>query len=385
MQPLPNLTRIVFWEPCTSPHKADFLSALASQAPNIEFIYCADTQLSNERKAQGWVVNTSANYCTIVAPSKEDIEQLVSDQPNRTLHIFSGIRWVHCIVAALTLVKKYKAHFAIMSEPRVREGWRGTLRFAQSWLTEGWLRRNTAFVLAIGKNGPPWFSSVGYRNESIFPFAYFIDPPVSHELADKLSPTTDQPIQIGYVGRLVKMKGLFDLVAAVAKLGASVQLNIVGTGSDENSLKDTCKELQINTQFLGVLPIHDVGIFMEKMNVIVLASTSSDDGWGVVISEALMSGTAVIATPCVGASILLDEQLFGRCVPANSPETIANAIKELQDSGAFTIDACKKRQQLAIALLSADAGAKHLLEIIKWKFGTGIRPAPFYKTENSHK
>lgn len=381
-QSLP-LCRIVFWDPCTSPHKADFFSALATIAPDIEVICCANSELAQERQAQGWTIKPTNTFRTIVAPSQAEIDQLTGEQINSTLHIFSGIRWVPSIVAGLKAVKCKHARFAIMSEPRVREGWKGSLRILHSWLTESWLRRHTEFVLAIGKNGPPWFRSVGYPNDRIFPFAYFVDPPKQLASTDEKSPDADRPIQIGYVGRLVKMKGVFDLVAATAKLGPSAQLSVVGSGPEEQTLKTTCAELQLDAKFLGVLPIQEVGIFMRKLDVLVLASTSKD-GWGVVVSEALMSGTAVIATPCVGASLMLDESLFGRCVPAGSPDSIANAARELQASTAYTAEARSKREVLARSRLSSEGGAKHLLDIIKWRLGVGQRPVPFCESKGSH-
>jgi glycosyltransferase involved in cell wall biosynthesis len=377
-QSLP-LCRIVFWEPCTSPHKSDLFSALVAIAPDIEVICCANNELSIDRQAQGWTVKLTNAFRTIVAPSQAEIDQLVSEQANSTLHIFSGIRWVPSIVAGLKAVKRNRARFAIMSEPRVREGWKGAMRFLHSWLTESWLRRQAEFVLAQGRNGPPWFRSVGYPDDRIFPFAYFVDPPKQLASAGEKPRAADLPVQIGYVGRLVKMKGVFDLIVAVGKLGSSAQLSIVGSGPEEQALKTACAELQLDAKFIGVLPIQEVVGFMRKLDVLVLASTSMDDGWGVVVSEALMCGTAVIATPCVGASVMLDEPLFGRCVPAESPDSIANAVRELQASAAYTAEARSKREVLARSRLSAEGGASHLLEIIRWRLGVGQRPAPFYE------
>lgn len=374
-----SIRRIVFWEPSTSPHKADFFSAISTIAPYIDVICFADSELSQDRQAQGWSIKHTDVFQTIVAPSQTEIEQLVGESIDSTLHIFSGIRWVPTIVAGLKAVKYHRARFAIMSEPRVCEGWKGALRFLHSWLTEGWLRRHASFVLAQGKNGPPWFRAVGYPADRIFAFAYFVDPPKQFAQSNDKSREPDLPIQIGYVGRLVKMKGIFDLVTAVAKLGLPAKLSIVGSGPEEDALKTKCAKLQLNVKFVGVLPIQEVGEFMRKLDVLILPSTSKD-GWGVVVSEALMCGTSVIATPCVGASLMLGEPLFGRCVHVESPQSIANAVLELYEVDAFSFEARKKRAVLARTRLSAESGAKNLLQIIDWRFSDGLRPAPFYES-----
>jgi glycosyltransferase involved in cell wall biosynthesis len=377
-QPL-STSRIVFWEPCTSPHKADFFSAIAEIAPEIEVVCCAHSNLSKERQDQGWLVKPTDTFQTIVAPNQIEINQLVGEQVNTTLHIFSGIRWFPNIVAGLKAVKRTGARFAIMSEPRVFEGWKGKVRFLQSWLTEHWLRRNVAFVLAQGSNGPTWFRSVGYQENRIFPFAYFIDPPKHHLENEDLTNCSDRPIQIGYVGRLVKMKGIFDLVAAVAELGTEAQLSIVGSGEDEQALRNACNILNLDARFIGTLPINEIGSFMHKLDVLVLASTTTDDGWGVVVSEALMCGTTVIVTPCVGASLVLNEPQFGRCVPSGSPHSIAEAVRDMQDSDAFAAEARAKRKVLACSRLSAESGARYLINIIKWRFDAVESPVPFYE------
>jgi glycosyltransferase involved in cell wall biosynthesis len=118
---------------------------------------------------------------------------------------------------------------------------------------------------------------------------------------------------------------------------------------------------------------------MSQLDVLVLASTSKDDGWGVVVGEALMCGTAVIATPCVGASVVLDAPMFGRCVPANAPDAIALAVQELTESGAFSDVNRLSRSVSARQRLSADAGARHLRNILQWRFAGGVKPLPFYK------
>lgn len=375
-----TLRRVVFWEPSTSPHKSDFISAFASAASNIEVICCANSGLSLDRQEQGWSIKSSNVFRTIVKPSKADTEQLVSDQIESTLHIFSGIRWVPNIVLGLKAVKLRGAKFAIMSEPRVREGWKGALRVLQSWVTEGWLRHNAEFILAQGRNGPPWFRTVGYPADRIFPFAYFVDIPKRLSLTAQKADVAVLPIQIGYVGRLVKTKGIFDLVVAVAELGSSAQLIIVGSGPDKQALKTACVGLRLDPVFLGVLPIQEVGDFMRKLDVLVLPSISKD-GWGVVVSEALMCGTAVIGTPCVGASVMLDDPLFGKCVPPKSPRSIADAVRELEATSAFNGAVRTKREAVARSRLSAENGARHLLEIIRWRLENRQRPNPFYESK----
>ena len=375
------IKRIVFWEPMLSPHKCDFFSALTAVAPSIEVVCCAESGVSADRRRMGWRVESDLPFRTIVAPSAALARTLAAEEPDSSLHVFSGVRHVPCIVEGLRSVRRAGARFAIQSEPRVREGWRGEARYLQSWLTEGWLRKDVDFVLAIGANGPPWFRSVGYRQERILPFAYFVDAPKVNQARTGASGHGAVPTVIGFVGRLVAMKGVFDLVDALALLGDGFTLRVAGVGPDEDRFRRYAAQQGVALESAGVIPMDAIGDFMNELDVLVLPSRSKDDGWGVVVSEALMCGTAAIATPCVGASVMLSDNRLGRVASARSAVGIAESVRVLVDSDALTPAARSTRRALACARLSADSGANYLLDILRWSECGGVRPQPFYERE----
>lgn len=337
---------------------------------DIEITVCADTGLLPERAALGWSEPAALRHRQIVAPDAATIERLTGVDIASTLHVVSGMRHVPTIVQALAAIRRRGARLALMSEPRVGEGFAGTLRYLQSWLTEGWLRRQAEFVLAIGRNGPPWFRSVGYPDQRIFPYAYFV-------AADSTPPADRQPdgiVRIAYVGRLVPGKGIDDLLAAIAGLGPDHRLLIIGDGPERQRLTTQAQRLGVAAEFTGVVAMARIVPMLVECDVLVLASTCKD-GWGVTVSEALLAGTAAVATPFVGASLVLDDPRLGRVVPPRSPQAIAAAIRQLQCEGALGTDQRKQRRQLAATLLAPEAGARMLLDIVHWCDGLGARPA----------
>ncbi len=374
-----NINRIIFWEPCISPHKTDFIDQVAKLIPSIEVIYCAEENLPEERIKLGWSIYNDYEYKQYIRPSYSDIKKLACFEPKKTLHIFSGIRWVPTIVSALKEVKRSGAFFGLMSEPRVREGVKGSLRLIHSWITEAWLKKNTKFVLAIGSNGPPWFKSVGYPSSRIFPFAYFINDQQFNGVIRQHDNKSTEFIRIGYIGRLVKMKGIDDIISAVTSLSVPTKLSIIGSGPESDSLKSLCNESNVNIEFIGSVPIDNVGLYLNDFDILILASRSTDDGWGVVVSEALMSGTGVIVTSKVGASVLInDRPELGRVVNANSPYEIADAIIDLWKSKSFSKECRLVRQLWAKDKLSAKSGALNLIEIINHSINNKKTPKPFY-------
>jgi glycosyltransferase involved in cell wall biosynthesis len=128
-----------------------------------------------------------------------------------------------------------------------------------------------------------------------------------------------------------------------------------------------------------VLPIEQVQQRMQKFDVLVLPSTTRDDGWGAVISEALMAGTAVVASHCAGASILLDRPHNGRVVPPADSAAIARAVRDLETDGLLTARARRDRANWACDRLTARAGASYFEEIVRHRAGAAQRPKEFYR------
>lgn len=370
------INRIVFWEPSVSPHKADLFSAIACLLPNVEIINVADRDIHPDRRALGWVAPPVCGYEQIIAPTTDQCSALGSLMPSSTLHIFSGIRHIPSIVCGLKAVRKSGAYFGLMSEPRVAHGFLGKLRFVQSWITESWLRKNVSFVLAIGRNGPDWFHSVGYKKTIVFPYGYFVN-----YSKEKISyhPRSDNTVRVGYLGRLVRMKGVHNLISAVAMMPAnSVELVIAGSGEYEGELKEQANELGIKVRFEGVIPMLKVADFLSHLDVLVLPSISNDDGWGVVVSEALLSGVPVIASKCVGASIVLSDVARGVVIRPNSPYDIVEGLNMVIQENNLSNRARDARRIWAVEHLTGSSGGKYFVSLLDHVFGGAPKPTNFF-------
>jgi glycosyltransferase involved in cell wall biosynthesis len=369
----PMIRRIVLWEPCASPHTHYLFAALARLHPSVSVITCADADLPPERRALGWQVPRSPGMETVIQPSEARTRELASTDPQGSVHILCALRRVPTIMAATGILRGLPAHLLLLHEPRVLEGPGGIVRLLQTWVGEGWHRRHLAGVLAIGRNGPPWFRLAGYRRARIHPFAYFV--PEQPAVATDGLPGR---LRIGFVGRWIAMKGVPDLIAAMPLLGPDAELHLAGRGVDEPTLRAQAADLGVQADFHGVIPNQDIGRFLSGLDVLVLPSRSMDDGWGVVVSEALMQGVPVVATRQVGASIMLDDPRNGRCVAARDPAGIARAIQDLVRSGATTPAARSERRERSCRQLTAEAGAAHLTAIINHVVAGAPRPHPFY-------
>jgi glycosyltransferase involved in cell wall biosynthesis len=355
-----SIKRIAFWEPSLSPHKVELFKAIRAQDPDLTVVCVCQERLSAARQKQGWREPDTTGIEVVCSPSETEMLDVLRTSGSHTVHIFSGIRWVPCIVFGLRYAVARQLRFAIMSEPRVTEGVLGKLRILHSMLSERRLASRVEAVFAIGRHGPPWFKMVGYRPSDIVPFAYFVPPPIS--LPKACSSTA---VRVGYVGRMVKEKGLLDLVDALRILGPDVEFEMAGSGPLVEEVLARARATGSVVRYRGVIEMGSVGEFFGNIDVLVLASTTTDDGWGVVVSEALMSGVAVVVASTVGASgVVVSNPEFGLCVPPRKPKAIAEAISTLRREGAFDLGRRESRAVKATNLLAPAAGAHVLLRAL---------------------
>lgn len=136
------------------------------------------------------------------------------------------------------------------------------------------------------------------------------------------------------VGRLVKAKDYPNLFKAfkIVKDNIEVHLVILGEGPEEKSLKKLSFDLGIssNISFLGFKK--NPYKYMANSSVFVLSS--SREGFGNVIVEAMACGVPVIATDCKsGPKEIIENNINGILVSQKDESALADAIlKVLKDS-----------------------------------------------------
>jgi glycosyltransferase involved in cell wall biosynthesis len=95
-----------------------------------------------------------------------------------------------------------------------------------------------------------------------------------------------------FVGRLTGQKNLFDLFEALS--GLSYTIDLIGSGEDEEKLKESAREHKIDASFLGNVPNHDLPEILNKHEVFILPSLY--EGMPKTLLEAMSCGLAVIGT-----------------------------------------------------------------------------------------
>jgi len=149
-------------------------------------------------------------------------------------------------------------------------------------------------------------------------------------IREKLGIPADS-IVVGYIGRIVPVKGLKYLIRAmtqVKKKRQDVHLLIVGDGFEKAELQRMTEELQLNAHFVGweknVLP------FYAAIDIFVLPSLL--EGLSNSLLEAMAMGKAVVTTMVGGNKDIMLDGKNGFLVKPRDPQAISSNVDKLIES-----------------------------------------------------
>jgi 1,2-diacylglycerol 3-alpha-glucosyltransferase len=138
------------------------------------------------------------------------------------------------------------------------------------------------------------------------------------------------------VGRLVEAKGVFELLAAYAKLDpalrSSVGLVFVGEGASKSELIACSSQISPgNVMFAGFVQKERLAEFYALSDALVFPTHS--DPWGFVVNEAMACGLPVIASEVAGCvPDLIQNGWNGMVVPSKDVNNLSAAMELIATS-----------------------------------------------------
>lgn len=363
-----------FWQRIVSPHMAGLAAALA--ATDREVTYVAERPMSDDRAAMGWTPPDLGGARLFFCPDAAAVRRLVAEAPETSIHICQGLRGNGLVgVASDALARRGLRRWIVMET--VEDGdWRGLLRrLAYRRLIRS-QRSRIEGILATGHTTPDWLAARGMPRERIFPFTYFLPVPASISL----EPAASAGFRILYVGSLIELKRVDLLIDAVAALGdASVELAVVGTGPLEETLSRRASGHGLPVRWLGRKDMSEIPTLMAGADCLVLPSRY--DGWGAVVSEALMAGTPAICSDRCGAAGVVRASGVGGVFRSGDIDDLTAQLRREIAKGRQAPE-----QRLVLAgwakCLGAPAGARYLMQILDSPARNGARPLPPWQTES---
>ena len=142
---------------------------------------------------------------------------------------------------------------------------------------------------------------------------------------------------IGYVGRLLRMKGIDTLLEALAHLASqdtthTYKLLIVGQGEDKLEFQKTARTLGISEQIVWIdaVPPEEVAAYINCMDTLVLPSRTTA-GWveffGRVLIEGMACEVPVIGSDSGEISQVIDDA--GLIFPEAEAEALAERVRRI--------------------------------------------------------
>lgn len=196
-----------------------------------------------------------------------------------------------------------------------------------TWLLQRVLRLTDAIVVLSSVELAAYRSFVPNHPSITIPNA--IDEIPFREL---LAARAGSPVELVYLGRLAKGKGLgilLDAVALARRRGVDIRLTVAGSGPERSRLLRACRTLGIEdiVDLVGPVGGTDKLALLQRADVFVLPSRS--EGLPYALLEAMAAGAAVLTTP-VGAipDVVIDGE-HGRFVPVDDVEALADGIVAL--------------------------------------------------------
>ena len=172
----------------------------------------------------------------------------------------------------------------------------------------------------------------------------------------------DAPLRLAYVGRLVREKGLLELIEALALLrdaGRAMTLRIAGGGPLESGLRDAIRaaRLEERASLLGVVAGEAKSRLWLAADVFALPSYA--EGLPYSLLEAMAAGCVPVTTRVAAIPDVVLHREHGLFVPPRDPRALARALAALDDDRerlARMAAACRARvrERYTLPRLAAD-------------------------------
>jgi 1,2-diacylglycerol 3-alpha-glucosyltransferase len=239
---------------------------------------------------------------------------------------------------ALFWARSRTVPFLLWSESNLQDRRRGLAPV--EFLKAEFLRRCDGFVVP-GRSAGDYLRVHKIREELIFVAPNAVDNALfSNAAATVRQNASAKRSELGiprryflFVGRLVREKGVFELLAAYARLGdqlrQEVGLVFVGDGACRSQLEAQAGSISPGMiRFTGFAQREQLGAYYSLADMLILPTHS--DPWGLVVNEAMACGLPIVLSWVAGcAADLVRESWNGLLVPPRNVPALAAAMESL--------------------------------------------------------
>jgi glycosyltransferase involved in cell wall biosynthesis len=175
-----------------------------------------------------------------------------------------------------------------------------------------------------------------------------------------------------YVGRLIKDKGVFELLQAYAQLRKEIRSDVglvfAGTGVDSRELVERAAKIVPGAiQFLGFIHREELPEIYALADGLIFPTQS--DPWGLVVNEAMACSLPAIVTSVAGCAFdLVRDGWNGFVVPPRDASQLACAMATLEEDSGRRTEMGRRSREL-IDAYSPGAWANGIVAAVKSTYG----------------
>ena len=137
---------------------------------------------------------------------------------------------------------------------------------------------------------------------------------------------------VGFIGRFEEprkgLQVLLDSLAIVARFVPDVEYLVAGPGDSKEFLKDLNPQLRSRIKFLGLLSNSEKESFLKSIQIYVAPNTGSES-FGIILTEALSAGTAVVASDIPAFKAVLENGESGELFKNEDSADLAKVLVAL--------------------------------------------------------
>jgi glycosyltransferase involved in cell wall biosynthesis len=225
-----------------------------------------------------------------------------------------------------------------------RLSWSFSAHAKDIWTTPDWEKREKIAAAAWGvtctRDGHAELARLGDRADKValvyhgLELARFPSPPL-RPLRDGSDPA--DPVRFVTIGRAVEKKGFDDLLAALARLPATLhwRLTHIGGGEKLKTLKILAEVLGLSERVIWAGPQAQAAVVtaLREADIFVLPSKQADngdrDGLPNVVMEAASQALPIVATDFAGIPEFVSDGVEGLLVAPGDVAALAQAMAEL--------------------------------------------------------
>jgi glycosyltransferase involved in cell wall biosynthesis len=157
-------------------------------------------------------------------------------------------------------------------------------------------------------------------------FQKYDSPQLKRDLA------LDGKFVLGYVGRLLRIKGVFDILDVMRMLPETVHLLVIGSGPEESALKTTAAQngLSERVHIAGDVPYEKLPGYMNCMDLGIVPSRTTPrwkEQFGRVLVELMSCEVPVIGSDSGSIPEVLGDA--GRIFPEGDTKALRNTVEHL--------------------------------------------------------